>query len=113
MTTVSATPLLGTVNAGARIVAVVPAAGNDTDLYVTAIREDTRVIPGMWPRDTYVTWTTTRGPGRAFYSGHYFESGDSRTNKRNALVDMATRAGIIPSDCDDCQTTGGCRCNSD
>jgi hypothetical protein len=104
MTTVSATPLLGTVNNGARIIAVVPAAGNNTDLYVTAIREDNqRDMPGMPGVDTYITWATNRDRSRGFYWGHYFEGDDSQANKTRALTDMATRAGIIT----DCPRHGG------
>src|ERR1019366_7879954 len=104
MTTVSATPLLGTINGGYRIVAVVPAINGDHDLYVTGKSLD--VHSGQ---DVYVTWSTmirtgdhaALYPRRVFNAGRYFTGGTSQGNKSRALADMVTRAGIVATRGDD------------
>ncbi len=87
--------MLGNINVGMTVIAVVPVPGHDNDYVVTAENAD---------GNKYVTWRAFYRNGKALYEiGNYFyanyDSPDSRqVTKTKALRNMVIRAGIIPDD---------------
>lgn len=73
--------MLGEVNMGYKIIAVMPDARNDIDVYVTG--------EATGRAQNYVTWATTEQFGLAgCYAGRYSNT------RPGALTDMVRRAGI-------------------